>query len=487
MQVYNSLTGQLEEFIPLNPNQVNMYVCGITTYDSPHLGHARSAIAFDVIRRYLQFKGYSVKYIQNYTDVDDKMINRANKDGITIFQLAEKYIAEYEQMQKLLRIKTPDVKPRATQEIPIMIDLIKTLEKKGFTYVVDGSVYYDTAKFQGYKDIFRKKKNRDDDEGADGDDAVFTQSDYAEDKHNIEDFVLWKQEKPGEPSWDSPWGKGRPGWHLECSAMSMRYLGETIDIHGGGKDLKSPHHHNEIAQSEAATGKLFCKYWLHNGFLNIDNTKMSKSLGNFVTIFDILKKYSGVAVRYFFLTSYYQRPVDFSPDKLDQAIQSLKRLQKAYSAIKYLREDTSAKVDPAIETPIIDFINQFFAAMDEDFNTAKAFGFLFALINHLQKFLLSENLPVQINLKQKLLNFFADIDSFFDILVDDENLSTKSADNEWRTKADNVVTAIVAFRDQIRKEKNYALSDRIRDVLKASGVTILDSKTASTWTWDENK
>jgi cysteinyl-tRNA synthetase len=485
MQVYNSLTGMLEEFITITPYQVNMYVCGITTYDSPHLGHARSAIAFDLIRRYLQFKGFSVKYVQNFTDLDDKMINRANKESITIFQLAEKYIAEYEQMQKLLRIKIPDVRPRATQEIPIMIELIKKLESKGFTYVVDGSVYYDTSKFSDYKDIFRKKKNKDDIDSGNDEDTLYSQSDYAEDKHNIEDFVLWKQEKPGEPSWDSPWGKGRPGWHLECSAMAMKYLGETIDIHGGGKDLKSPHHHNEIAQSEAATDKPFSKYWLHNGFLNIDNTKMSKSLGNFVTIFDILKKYSGVVVRYFFLTSYYQRPVDFSIDKLDQAIQGLKRLQKTYSAIQTLSVDQTVSIDPSIEKTIDDNITQFFSAMDEDFNTAKAFGFLFALLNHLQKSYLAENRPISSELKKKLIKFFTDIDSFFNILADDAVPTQDNTENEWKIKADQVVTRLVVFRDQIRKEKNYALSDQIRDLLKASGVTIFDSKSSSTWAWDE--
>jgi cysteinyl-tRNA synthetase len=486
MKVFNSFTGELEEFHTLSPQEVKMYVCGITTYDSPHLGHARSAVAFDMIRRYLEYRGYRVTYVQNYTDVDDKMINRANEQGITIYQLAEKYIAEYETMQQQLRIKAPSVRPRATQEIPEMLQLIQTLEKKGYTYEAEGSIYFDTTKMPGYPEIFRKKKAKptpNSEDAEESEDPVFTQSDFAEDKRTVADFVLWKKEKPGEPAWDSPWGRGRPGWHLECSTMSMKYLGETIDIHGGGKDLKSPHHQNEIAQSECATGKPFCKYWLHNGFLNIDHTKMSKSLGNFITAQDLLAKFPGVVMRYYFLTSSYRKPIDFSPEMLDQATVALKRLQKTVQTLKELPEAETIQAPWTGDevTTITKLQTDFFAAMDEDFNTAKAMGYLFGIINILNK--KPENTPIPKELKSKLLGFFGDIDTFLDILTEDSPKPGSAADSLWRNRTAQVIEAVLAMRQAMRKEKNYAMSDRLRDMLKALGIQIMDAKEASTWEW----
>ena len=481
IRVFNDLTNTLVPFEPLSPSQVLMYVCGPTVYDSPHLGHARSEVAFDMIRRYLEFRGFQVKYVHNYTDVDDKMINKANAEGVGIDIIADRYMAEYESMQKALLVKEPTYKPRATAEIPSIIATIKTLETKGYTYQSEGSIWFDTSKLANYKGLFMKSKTKED-----GEEIQFTQSDFANQKRNVEDFVLWKAEKPGEPAWDSPWGRGRPGWHIECSAMSMRYLGESIDIHGGGKDLKRPHHQNEIAQSEAATGKPFVKYWLHNGFLNIDNTKMSKSLGNFIVLADLLQKFSGVVLRFFFLNFYYQRPVDFTIEKVEGAQSSLRRIQQFY--LKW--QDNTKNVENqdadmiAHKKVLEDRITQFYQAMDEDFNTAKAIGHLFGLINYTQKTFLNKNVPISSEIHRLVVDFLDQIDTFLSFIkafdpniAENKDVGLVLGENIQESQIlGTLIDNLLLYRLELKKTKNYQMADKLRDLLKESGIIVSDTK-----------
>jgi len=487
IKIFNDLKNELEEFKPIKEGLVTMYVCGVTVYDSPHLGHARSAVAFDLIRKYFEYRGYRVKFVMNYTDVDDKMINRANERGITIYELAQENIAKYEDMQRALFIKSPTVKPRATDEIPDMIKLIKKLEKKGFTYESQGSVYFDTSKMENYKSLFQKK---DASEHEDGEEELFTQSEFADDKKNIEDFVLWKKEKPGEPSWDSPWGKGRPGWHIECSVMSMKYLGNTIDIHGGGKDLKRPHHQNEIAQSESATGKTFVHYWMHNGFLNIDNTKMSKSLGNFISLMDMLKNHSGIFLRYYFISSYYQRPLNFSMDKMDQALLSLKKIQrfylklKEYPAYKPKKATKKSKAISEHEKEIEEFKKQFLEAMDTDFNSPKALGYLFSLINYFNKAIFIKKNQLSEQIKDDLVQFLDGIDSFLGFINPPTKEEQDEAGSVWKERFEKLTNTILEFRKQEKIAKNFELADKIRDLLKSAGVVVSDQGNDYTWEID---
>jgi cysteinyl-tRNA synthetase len=510
LKVFNDLTNQMEEFQPLNPPNVLMYVCGPTVYDVPHLGHARSEVAFDMIRKYLEYKGFSVKYVHNYTDIDDKMIVRANQEEIDIYTLAERNIKAYERMQEALFVKEPTVKPRATEEIEPIIKLIQKLEENNYIYESGGSIYFDTAKMDSYNSLFRTKKkkikenNEENDPEELDDTEAFTQSNYVDEKRNIEDFVLWKKKKEGEPFFESPWGEGRPGWHIECSAMSMKYLGDSIDIHGGGKDLKNPHHQNEIAQSECANGQLFSKYWLHNGFLNIDNTKMSKSLGNFIPLEELLEKYSGEVIRYFFLNSYYQRPMNFSTDKLDQAQQSYKRIQKFYYKLKnysnileknQIDENKSKevsterfKVSNYQEQLADDNLKFFFKALDDDFNTAKAIGYLFTLINDFSKQVLNKNLPILKNVKKKILAFMDQTHSFLgftsfppELVIENEDLDISESDSLWKKKYKELVEKFLNYRKELKESKQYDSADMIRNKMNELGISIVDTGSEFEW------
>ncbi|MHA1520807.1 MAG: cysteine--tRNA ligase [Promethearchaeota archaeon] len=496
--IFDDLANEYREFRPVREGFVNMYVCGITAYDSPHIGHARSAVAFDVIRRYFEFHGYEVKFVMNYTDIDDHMINRAKERSATIYEIAEKYIKEYEFMQQALRIKAPTVRPRATEEIPEMVEMIKLLDEKGFAYESGGSVYFDTSKMEGYKVLFRKKdkfveteveteKESEDgvESGAESENS-YSQSDFAQDKRNVEDFVLWKKEKPGEPSWDSPWGKGRPGWHIECSVMAQKHLGKTIDIHGGGKDLKQPHHQNEIAQSECANDQKFVNYWMHNGFLNIDNEKMSKSLGNFIPLMEMLEKFSGTLLRYYFATSYYKRPMDFSMLKLEEAKKNLEKIQGFYSHLTtnlelqnlepFSEEDAFHREQKA---EFSTFTNAFLEAMDHDFNSAKAFGHVFAMINYFQKKVLNVEKPMVEDVHDALIAFLEDIDYIFQFILPAE--TEEVTGGEWKDYMDHMVDQILQFRKRLKLEKNYEMADRLRDLLAENGVTVNDKGNDYTW------
>ncbi|MHA1746448.1 MAG: cysteine--tRNA ligase [Promethearchaeota archaeon] len=485
ISIFNDLTGEMQEFHPVEPGKVGMYVCGVTVYDSPHLGHARSAVSFDLIRKYLEFRGFEVTFVMNYTDIDDHMINRSNERGITIYELSQQYIDEYEQMQEALLISPPTIKPRATNEIAGMIEMIKKLEKKGIAYISGGSVYFDTSTFPDYKTLFRKKEVKKRVEVAHD---TYSSSDFVDEKRNIEDFVLWKQEKPGEPSWESPWGKGRPGWHIECSLMATKYLGETIDIHGGGKDLKRPHHQNEIAQSESVSGKPFANYWMHNGFLNIDNTKMSKSLGNFIPLMDMLEKFSGRFLRYYFISSYYSRPMAFSMKKLDEIQKNLNKIQKFYhTLLEYEPTPDKKMIKTAIKAQqktLKDNSEAFLAAMDQDFNSAKAMGYLFALINTFQKHINTQQ-PFADSVKSELVQFLQGIDSFLNfIIVEDAEIPPETS--QYKDQLAGLVDRLLDYRKIAKSEKNYALADKIREILTVSGIRVTDQGSEYSWEFADN-
>ncbi len=477
LKIYNTQSRKKEEFHPLKDNKVGIYVCGITAYDLCHVGHARSAVVFDVIVAYLRYIGYDVTYVKNFTDIDDKIIDKANREGSDIKQIAERYIVEHDVDMKKLHVAVPDVTPRATENIEGMIDLVSALLKKGLAYVIDQDVYFSVQDFPGYG----KLSGRNLEEMMAG-----ARIDVNEKKKNPLDFVLWKASKEGEPWWESPWGKGRPGWHIECSVMSQRYLGETLDIHGGGEDLIFPHHENEIAQSEGATGKPFARYWLHNGFVRVNSEKMSKSLGNFFTIRDILQKYHPEVLRFFFLQSHYRSPVDFSDAALNEARQGMNRL---YSVLKSLQEIAAIptkepkKVASSAAEEIEKLRDRFIEAMDDDFNTARAIGYLFdaarAVNADLAKNLISSDAAAFMTGRfleiGKVLGVFLEDPAAY-LLQDRERETTKRGLNTAQ------IESLIAERNEARKARDWQRADRIRKKLAETGVSIRDTAAETIWT-----
>jgi cysteinyl-tRNA synthetase len=456
MKVYNSMTRTKEELVPLKPGKVGIYACGPTVYDYFHIGNARMFITFDLLRRYLEHRGYEVTYVQNFTDVDDKMIARAQAEGITVAELAEQYIAAYFEDAQALGIRPATVHPRATEHIEKIIELIQELENKGLAYPVDGDMYYDTTAFPDYGRL--SGQNLDDlDAGA--------RVDVDEGKRHPADFALWKAEKPGEPAWDSPWGRGRPGWHIECSAMSMTYLGETFDIHCGGQDLMFPHHENEIAQSEGATGQPFVRYWMHNGFLNIDNRKMSKSLGNFFTVRDILKEYEAEDIRMFMLSAHYRSPLNFSREMMAQARASLMRLYTARDRLDFLLAHAHDGEPSAEEQELIAraeaALPSFYEAMDDDLNTAGALGVMFELVYDINTVLAETSSRRAVEAARTALLAMADV----------LGLLVKKAD-----ALPSEIQALVDERAQARADRDWKKSDALRDELIARGYTVEDTK-----------
>ncbi len=457
MKVYNTLTKQKEEFVPVEPGKIKMYVCGPTVYNVIHIGNARPFIVFDVARRYFEYKGFEVTYVQNYTDVDDKIIQKANQEGVTSDDIANRYIDLIEEDAKGLGVRPATHNPKATEEIPGMIEMIETLIEKGYAYAVDGSVYFATRKFEGYGKL--SKKNPDDLEaGA----RIAVDSN----KRNPMDFVLWKPKKEGEPAWSSPWGEGRPGWHLECSVMAKRYLGETIDIHAGGTDLVFPHHENEIAQSEAANGVPFANYWLHNGFINVDNKKMSKSTGNFFTVKDIVKEYDYEVVRFFMLNAHYRSPVNFSRELMDSAANGLKRLRTGLSSLKHALEHTN--VNELVETEkeavkaLKEYDEKFVAAMDDDFNTADAIAALFEIIRYANTNINSESSQTLIQ------NFIDKLTSLSDVIGVAIEVKAEILDSE--------IEALIEARQEARKNRDFAKADEIRNTLLDQGIILEDTR-----------
>ena len=453
MQVYNTLTRKKEPLIPIKEGRISMYVCGPTVYDFFHIGNARPFVVFDTMRRYLEYRGYQVTYVQNFTDIDDKMINRANREGTTVKELGDRFIKEYYQDADALGIERATVNPRATEHIGDIIKLVKKLIEKGHAYATEnGDVYFSVRSFPGYG----KLKGQDIDDMENG-----ARISPTEQKRDPLDFALWKGEKPGEPSWPSPWGKGRPGWHVECSAMSMKYLGETFDIHGGGMDLIFPHHENEIAQSEGATGKPFVHYWMHNGYININNQKMSKSLGNFFLVRDIAKEYDLEAVRLFLLSANYRNPVNFSRDLMEQAVTSLARLYTARDRLLDTAVDETAD-DASVPASLDGFRDRFCEAMDDDLNTADALGVLFDFARWINIFATDAHSKSAID---AVKTRFGELTGVLGLVV-------KEKEESFTPEA----IALLEARKEAKKAKDFAKADAIRDELKSMGYSVEDTR-----------
>ena len=487
IRIYNTLSNQKESFEPLQPGRVYMYVCGITAYDLCHVGHARSAIVFDVIYRYLEYRGFEVVCVRNFTDIDDKIIKRAQEEGAESHVIAERYIqAFYEDMDKL-GVARPNYEPRATQFIPEMIKLIEILIEKGYGYQVDGNVYFAVEKFSDYGKLSKRKL-----------DEMIAGARVAVEagKENPMDFALWKASKPGEPAWPSPWGDGRPGWHIECSAMSSKYLGSTFDIHGGGKDLIFPHHENEIAQSEAAFGKIFARYWVHNGFVNVNQEKMSKSLGNFFTIREVYERYQPEVLRLFLLTSHYRSPVDFSSESMAEAERGLERFYQTIEQVSELAGDLSSSRElPSSEDPefnslrnkIESLVTRFQNDMDDDFNTAAALGQLFDLCRALNRFQDSRSPKPAPEEKELLAQGVHRLRECANVL----GLLQQSPEEFFREQRQmslsmlgidqEEVEGLIAERAQARKEKNWPRADEIRAKLADMSIILEDRAEGTRW------
>ena len=467
MQIYNTLTRKKEEFVPLEEGKVSMYVCGPTVYNLIQIGNARPMIVFDTFRRYLEYKGYEVNYVSNFTDVDDKIINAAIEEGVSADEIAERYIKECQKDMEGMNIMPATTHPKATEEIDGMISLIGTLIDKGYAYDKDGTVYFRTRKFKDYGKL--SKKNIDDLEAGHRDIKVVGE----ESKEDPLDFVLWKPKKEGEPSWDSPWSDGRPGWHTECSVMAKKYLGDEIDIHAGGEDLIFPHHENEIAQSECANGVPFAKYWMHNAFLNINNKKMSKSLGNFFTVRDISEKYDLQVLRFFMLSAHYRSPLNFSDDLMESAKNGLDRILTAAEKLRDVI--TSGKDEPLTdeEREIVngasEFVKKFEEAMDDDNNTANAIAAVFDLVKYSNSNVSSDNTKQFAEAMYEILTELTDV---LGIILEKEEEAQGDED---------YINEMIEKRAQAKKDKDFALADQIRDELLEKGIVLEDTREGTKW------
>jgi cysteinyl-tRNA synthetase len=515
LRIYNTLTGHKEEFVPVREGEAGIYACGVTVYDHSHLGHARGAVVFDVVRKYLQHKGYKIKYVRNFTDIDDKIIKRAAETGVTWKELAEKYTDEYIKDMAKLGVERPDVEPKATDHIAEIIDMVSRLEQKGFAYASGGDVFYSVRKFKGYGKLSKKPI----------DDMVSgARVDVDERKQDPLDFVLWKASKPGEPAWDSPWGPGRPGWHIECSAMSTKHLGDTFDIHAGGMDLQFPHHENEIAQAEAATGKPFARYWLHNGFVNVNREKMSKSLGNFFTIKEILENYDPEVIRFFLLSTQYRSPIDFSDQSLQDARAGLERYYTMLEALngalaghtpsEYVKGELSG-ASLELHKSVRSFKTGFQDAMDDDFNTASAIGLVFELVREINRVATDQELlQNDPNIKDVLsfamaalteaagvLNLFKrDPDEWFgrtgkaiELKVTEGELagllegfselgySLSDGPGGVPVISTEQIEGLIKDRKDARSAKDWKKADRVRDMLAKAGIELLDGPEGTKW------
>lgn len=459
MRIYNSLLKTKEEFVPITPGEVKIYACGPTVYDFFHIGNARPFIVFDTLRRYFEYIGYKVTFVQNFTDIDDKMINRANKEGITVRELADRFIAEYRVDAKGLNIREASVHPRATDHIPEIIEIVKTLIEQGYAYEVDGDVYYATKKFKDYGKLSHQPLE-DLESGA--------RISVDERKRDPMDFALWKAQKPGEPAWESPWGMGRPGWHIECSAMSTKYLGKTIDIHGGGKDLIFPHHENEVAQSEAANGCPLAHYWMHNGYINVDGVKMSKSLGNFFTVRDIIKHFDYAVIRFFMLSAHYRSPINFADALLQQAKAGLERLTNCAENLRFkLAHAADGALDDAAAALVEKHVADFKEAMDDDLNTAAAIGAIFELAKTANTVAAGEASKQTLSL---LLNTLAEL---CDVLGIETEKEAETLDSE--------IEELIAKRTAAKKAKDFATADAIRAQLLEMGIVLEDTREGVKW------
>ena len=469
MKIYNTLSRSKEEFVPLEEGKVKMYVCGPTVYNLIHIGNARPMIVFDTVRRYLEYKGYDVNYVSNFTDVDDKIIKKAIEEGVTAEEISKRYIKECKKDMAGMNIKPATTHPLATQEIDGMIDMIKTLIDKGYAYEKNGTVYYRTRRFEGYGKL--SKKNIDDLEAGHRDDAHKLKVSGEDEKEDPLDFVLWKPKKDGEPYWESPWSEGRPGWHIECSVMSKKYLADEIDIHAGGEDLIFPHHENEIAQSEAANGVPFAKYWMHNAFLNIDNRKMSKSLGNFRTVREISEQYDLQVLRFFMLSAHYRSPLNFSAELMEASKNGLERIVNAADNLKFLMGNAKAEAITDAEAENYakteEFVAGFEKAMDDDFNTADAVAAIFDLVKYINTTTDAESSKEYL---QKLFDLLVKLTGVLGLIVDKKE-----------EILDEDIEKLIEERQAARKAKDFARADAIRDELLEKGIILKDTREGVQW------
>lgn len=459
MKIFNTLTRSKEELKTIEPGVLKVYACGPTVYNFIHIGNARPLCVFDVLRRYMEYRGYDVKFVQNFTDIDDKIIRRANEEGLTYKEVSEKYIEEFWKDAKGMNVREATVHPKATENIDEIINIISTLIEKGYAYAVDGDVYFSPKKFDEYGKLSHQPLEELE---------AGARINVEEIKHEPMDFALWKGAKPGEPYWESPWGHGRPGWHIECSAMVRRYLGTTIDIHCGGQDLIFPHHENEIAQSECCNGSSFANYWMHNGYINVDNVKMSKSLGNFFTVRDVAEKYGYEPVRYFLISSHYRSPINYNTEIIEQCKASLERLYTCRNNLDFALENAvDGELDNSFNDKVHGRIQQFIAAMDDDMNTADAIAAVFELVRDINTVIAAGANKATLELAAKVF------DELTDVLGIVYNRSKASLDDE--------VEELIAQRAQARKDKNWALADEIRDKIKAMGIVLEDTPQGVKW------
>ena len=488
LRVYNTQTGTKEIFVPLVPGKAGMYVCGVTVYDYCHIGHARANVVFDVIFRYLKYSGYDVTYVRNYTDIDDKIINRANKEGVDFKVITERYIQAFDEDMARLGLCKPTVEPKATDHVGGIISIIEKLIANGHAYESEGDVYYAVDSFPGYLKLSGRNME---------DMLAGARVELGDKKRNPMDFALWKGSKPGEPWWESPWGNGRPGWHIECSAMSMEFLGKTFDFHGGGKDLVFPHHENEIAQSEGANGCQFVRYWLHNGFVNIDSEKMSKSLGNFFTIREVLEKYDPETLRFFILSAHYRSPIDFSDQNLDDASTGLERIYSCLAGLDEILGNTVSPAElPTIETLSISgaelhqkaeqLIPRFVEAMDDDFNTAQALGVVFEVVRATNRFLAetAEYNPIALSLVARVRHLMIDAGSVLGLFTTSPVQWLEKKKNSKASQIDispEEIERLIIERAEARKARDFKRGDEIRDLLLEKGILLLDSPQGTTW------
>ena len=465
MKVFNTLTRQKEELVPITPGEYRIYACGPTVYNYIHIGNARPICVFDVLRRYLEYRGGKVIFVQNFTDIDDKIINRANQEGVTFKEISEKYIEEYKTDAAGLNVRQATVHPKATENIDEIISIIETLIEKGYAYEVSGDVYFSPAKFEEYGKLSHQPL----------DDLMSgARINIGELKREPMDFALWKSSKPGEPAWESPWGPGRPGWHIECSAMSRRYLGETIDIHCGGQDLIFPHHENEIAQSECCNGVPFARYWMHNGFITVDGEKMAKSKGNFFTVRDVAQQFGYEPIRLLMLSCQYRSPINYSYDSLMQCKTSLQRLHTCKDSLLFAQKNASEGASDTLDEINREFTavrERFCAAMDDDLNTADAIGILFDLVRYINKNVLTAA-PRQADVEAAIA-VFEELTGVLGIVYDE----APAAAND----ADSAIEALIAERTEARKTKNWARADEIRNQLTEMGVVLEDTPQGVKW------
>ena len=462
MKVYNTLTRKKEELVPITPGEIKMYACGPTVYNYIHIGNARPLCIFDILRRYLEYRGYNVKFVQNFTDIDDKIIRRANEEHVDFSEISERYIKEFWTDADGLNVRHATINPKATENIDAIIQIISTLIEKGYAYEAQGDVYFSTEKFKDYGKLSHQPLE---------DLEAGARIMVGEVKHEPMDFAVWKAAKPGEPAWDSPWGKGRPGWHIECSAMIWRYLGDTIAIHCGGQDLIFPHHENEIAQSECFTGKPFAHYWMHNGYINVDNVKMSKSLGNFFTVRDVAEKYGYEPIRYLLISAQYRSPINYSTDIIEQCIAALNRLYTCRDSLDFELKnaaDAEHDGDKAIIDGFDKYREQFISAMDDDLNTADAIASIFELVRDI-----NTNVVGKTPSKALVEGAIAMFDELTGVLGLVYNRKTETLDSD--------VEALIEARTNARKEKNWAEADRIRDQLKEMGIVLEDTAQGVKW------